>query len=218
MLATLANDVMPDEPSPAPTHPIPLSSAWFDTEVRDIHGWSNRPVAPWRRYFARYLDTMVHGTIGYLLLGYVGGSIAPDEVGKLLTPREGLGGTFLDVIVSVFLAALVGAVVVGATGSSIGKAIFGVRVVDGTMRPIGLWRGLKRELTIWLIGLGTGIAVVSLITLVISYRRLTLRATTLWDQGQHLVLHRPARTLQTVLSAIGVILIPICFTALRYLE
>ena len=66
--------------------------------------------------------------------------------------------------------------------------------------------------------LGCGIAVLSFITLIISYRRLNRRATTSWDQGRHLVLHRPATTGQQILNVIGVVLIPICYYAMQQLE
>lgn len=206
MLATLANDVTPDEPGPALAHPTPLSPDWFDTGVRDINGWSNRPVAPWRRYFARYLDTMIHGLIGFMMLGYVGGMIAPNEVDQAVALFETRGGQLLEVMVTVFMAALVGAVVVGTTGSSIGKAIFGVRIVDGNLRPIGPWRGLKREPHVWLAGLGGGIALISFITTLVAYRRLLLRNVTVWDKGRYIVLHRPATNRQMALNIIGVAL------------
>ena len=217
-LPPLANDVMPDEPDPKLPHPTPLSPSWFDTEVRDIHGWSTRPVAPWRRYFALYLDTMVHGVIGYFMIGYIGGSIAPSEVDRAFAVLEKPGGQLLEIMVTVFLAAVVGAVVVGTTGSSIGKAIFGVKVVDGSMRPIGLWRGLKREVYIWSAGLGFGIPLISLFTLVFSYRRLQGRGTTAWDKGRTLVLHRPATKRQTVLNVIGVVLSTLVLIALKQIE
>ena len=74
-----------------------------------------------------------------------------------------------------------------------------------------------RELLVWVKGLGFGIPVVTVVTLVMAYRRLDGDAITSWDDKLGLVvLHRPRGTLQTVLGIVGIALYVAAVVALRW--
>jgi hypothetical protein len=83
------------------------------------------------------------------------------------------------------------ALTIGLTGLSLGKWIFGIRVTrDGA--PMGPLRALRREFAVFFKGLGLGVPLVSLFTLVGSYSALSDKRITPWDKAQKLgVNHRP---------------------------
>jgi hypothetical protein len=172
----------------------------------DTRGWSSEPVAPWRRYAARMLDTSVNGLGGVLLLAYIWYSIAPLSADQFFSIFRSPAGAALDAILSSIIAAAVSGVIVGVTGSTIGKAIFGVKVLSSDLRVIGAGAGLSREFLVWVKGLGFGIPILALFTMYLSYNKLIKTGSTSWDEGSYIVLHRPNGYLQYGLNALGCIL------------
>ena len=112
-----------------------------------------------------------------------------------------------DAIVTVAAAIPLNAALIGFTGSSLGKWLFGVRVVGQDGRPIGFGKALLRELFVWVQGMGLGIPVVNLITFWLSYSRLEKNGATPWDeQSRHVVLYRPQGPGQIIGVVVGVVL------------
>ncbi len=185
--------------------------------ITDDRGWTSLPVAPWRRYGARAIDTPVNGVLGVLLLAHVWYSLAPRSADRFFSLFETPGGMLLDLVLTTCIAAIVGGFIIGATGTSLGKAIFGVRVLDETLQPIGIRRGLVRELHVLWSGLALGIPILAFFTLLVAYRKLQRDRATAWDEGTHLVLHRPGSLLQTVLNGVGVVLIVLVNVLMRAL-
>jgi len=176
-------------------------------------GWQSTVPSPWRRYFARMFDIVVIGMVLWLGIGYTTAIADPDLYQWLFGP----GGAALNPISSsIFTIALLipfEAVLMGLTGTSIGKWIFGVRVTRMDGRPIGLTLAAGREVAVFFSGLGLGLPIVSLITLISAYSRLTKTGTTTWDEGQpYVVTHRPFGFLQFVLSVVGVTVWLACLT------
>lgn len=167
-------------------------------------GWTATEISPWRRYGARMLDTSTSGLIGVIAIAFAWFVLAPISAERFFSLLSGVSGRFADGIISTMIAGLVNGILIGATGSSIGKAIFGIKVLTPHNEPIGIMAGWVREAKVWVIGLGLGIPVISLFTLIISYRRLTKKGETPWDHGLHLVLYRPASDKQTLLNIFGV--------------
>jgi uncharacterized RDD family membrane protein YckC len=89
------------------------------------------------------------------------------------------------------------------TGFSLGKAIFGVRIVDRTLRPIGLANALWRELQVFVVGTGMGLLLLGFIPIYVAYRRLRSSGETIWDRERYIVLHRPRGWLQTCINVGG---------------
>ncbi len=186
--------------------------------LQDGRGWLLKPVTPWRRYGARMIDTTVHGFLCFLSVAVAWYIIAPESADWFFARMDTPAGALLDLILTTFFAAVVGSFVVGATGSSLGKVIFGVRVVDYNFRPIGVGKGLAREFRVWGLGLGFGIPLVSLITLILAYQSLKKDGATPWDSGRYLVLHRPNGSLQYVLNVVGIVLIIALIIGVRALN
>lgn len=201
-----------EKPYPAASAQGPAAAA-----ITDDRGWSSLPVAPWRRYGARAIDTSVNGLLGVLLLSYVWYALAPRSADEFFSAFAAPGGIVLFLMLAMFISAIVGGFIIGSTGTSLGKAIFGVRVLDRELQPIGIGRGLAREFHVFWRGMGFGIPVVGLFTMLAADRRLQRDKTTAWDRDVILVLHRPKGALQTTLNCIGVFLILLINALMRAL-
>lgn len=108
-------------------------------------------------------------------------------------PKEPDSRIFLFVFAICFLPLAILPFVEGLLVSALntpGKAIMGIRVqrADGS-RPT-YEEGFNRALRVILYGLGLGLPIISLVTAVISYRRLTTKGSTTWDEIGGLVVTR----------------------------
>jgi len=181
--------------------------------------WSATPVAPWRRYGARMIDTTLHGVLGIVLIAYAWYVIAPASADAFFSILDERRGRLIDFMLSCLAAVIVGGFVVGSTGSSLGKAIFGVKVVNAKGEPIGIVEGFRRELQVWAFGMGLGIPIIALFTMSNAFSKLRKEGITSWDRRQGcLVLHRPAGPLQSSLNVVGIILIIGSLVLLRHLS
>jgi hypothetical protein len=135
-------------------------------------------VHPWRRYFARFWDIYFFGIIFFFVLGFVfpnlfdtGESKASDRT------AEQLWG-MLVVLAYVPFEALC----TNVFGTTLGKALYGIRVGTETNEPLTLSTAIKRSLAVWVRGWGLGIPIVALFTLVVAYRNLKKDGRTTWDR------------------------------------
>lgn len=164
--------------------------------------WVLSPPAPWRRYFARMFDLTVFGVIAWFLVGYAWYSIAPlqaDNFFNQLNPT-------VDAILTICLGSLVSGLVLGFTGTTPGKSIFGVRVKTLKGHSIGVANGIARDFTIFIKGLGFGIPLISFVTLVLAYRYLKEHKVMSWDAGQFTVTYRRNNIAQIAMTIAGIIL------------
>lgn len=172
---------------------------------------------PWRRLFARLLDTTVGGFVAWQIIGFVYGMIDAETAAKFF---QSIGSNRAPGSIFTFaLATFPNALLIGTTRSSLGKWIFGIQVsrLDGT--PLGFRDAFRREASVWIQGLGFGIPVVNWVTLYYAYMRLTRTATTLWDEPHSTrVGQRESTTQQAVLNVIGVLLWLTAFAATIYLQ
>lgn len=197
----------PPPPVPPPDQPI------------DDDGWQCTKPRPWRRYFARLLDTVVIGS----LLGFAFGMLTLTISGDLYQAVYGHNGLatndFLASMITFVLVAPAGALMLGLTGTTLGKWLFGVRITDSEGRAIGFWQAGKREIQVFYRGLGLGIPIVYVITMIVAYRRLNKDGATTWDRSQPwVVTYRPLGAAQAVLASLGVIVILVTLLFLIMLE
>ncbi|MDD3183175.1 MAG: RDD family protein [Alphaproteobacteria bacterium] len=169
--------------------------------------WSSGTFHPWRRYFARMLDTTVNGMMVFFCISIPLWSMAPKFANSFFNSFDGPEGRVLDVILTTFFAMFLSAALIGYTGSSLGKWFFGLKVVDGAGNALGYKQALKRELAVWVKGFGFGIPLVSFFTVLSAYQRLKADNVTLWDKelGTQ-VLYRDGKPLQWVLNVLGFII------------
>jgi uncharacterized RDD family membrane protein YckC len=152
--------------------------------------WDGGEPHPWRRYFARVLDTSLNGSLIAFLLGVVFYVFDNADADTLFT---GLGNNrALDTILTYLFAIPANSVVIGLTGGSLGKWLFGVRILNPTGQPIGIGRAFKREWFVWVRALGFGIPIITIVTLIVAFRHLNRAGTASWDEEMGSVLvHRP---------------------------
>lgn len=132
--------------------------------------------SPWRRYWARSLDI----TIGTSLAAVLIGAVRP----MLLSQANALMGQGWVVFLLLLpLSLVIDAVVYWALGNTPGKAIAGVKVLeDGARRTLAAPAYLARNFGVYLFGLGLGLPLVSLITLIMSYRRAAAGEAASWER------------------------------------
>ena len=170
-------------------------------------GWLSYPPTPWRRFAARILDTSVNGLLGLALFGIAFYAIAPASADSIYSILESEAIILLDVLVSGIMASLIGGALIGVSGFTVGKLIFGIKVVQKDGSTIGFGPGLMRDFEVWIKGMGLGIPLVALFTHWFSYKSLTENRTTSWDKNRYVVYHRPPGAAQYFLNVLGLVAI-----------
>jgi hypothetical protein len=192
-----------DQPTPLP--------------ARTPSGWLAEPPTPWRRYGARVLDTTVNGFLGLSLLGVISYSVAPATADRLFSLFESEAGVLIDLLLSGLVASLIGGSLIGVSGFTLGKLIFGIMVTRPDGARLGVAAGVARDLSVLVKGLGLGIPVVVLFTMLLSYRTLLREGSTSWDRGAFVVWHRPSGAAQYVLNVAGILLMVLAAVFVRAL-
>lgn len=161
---------------------------------------SDAAVRPWVRYWARMLDLYLFGfTLG--VLAELSGSHFLDAPGseQLWSLLMALGWVFTE------------ASLLSTLGTTPGKALLRIRLVPPTNEqgraPYGV--ALTRSLRVWWRGLGAGLPLVVLFTLLAAHRKLKANGASSWDiDGGWRVEHGhigPWRALATVLLFLGLL-------------
>ena len=102
----------------------------------------------------------------------------------------------------------INAMLIGWTGSSPGKFMFGLKVLSKDHKPMGFGAALAREILVYLQGMGLGIPIVTLITHIAAYQRVTRRGDASWDESaKHLYLYRNHTVATRLLATLGVVLV-----------
>lgn len=167
--------------------------------------WTDAKPHPWRRYFARLTDVLVVGSLTWWVFAIVFYVAAPSAAESFFAVFDHSYGRLLDTFLTLIATIPGTALMVGLTGVSIGKWLFGVKVVRPDGRPIGLTAAFGREAQIWIKGWGLGLPLVSLFTLIGSYRSLEENGRSDWDKpSQRVLLHRPMNALQITLIVLTV--------------
>jgi uncharacterized RDD family membrane protein YckC len=176
--------------------------------------WESHPPRPWRRYFARMLDCTIFGLLGWLLIGSVITQFAPYSFNKFAIDINPLLDTFLTFLVG----SIISGFILGFVGTTVGKAIFGIKVTLPNGKPIGAGAGVLRDLKVWLWGCAMGIPLIYLITVIISYNNLRDEKSTAWDRGRFDVQYRKSGAGQTILNIFGVALLIVFVFSIKALE
>ena len=166
----------PRAPAPRPeitVAPEPNQSAAAASQADDA---LHELATPWRRYWARSLDL----TISTCLVAMLIGTVRPSLLGRL---SAGMGARWSVLLLLLPLALAMDALIHWALGNTPGKAIAGVKVLaKGGRHPLGAAAYLGRNFGVYVFGLGLGLPLVSLFTLVLSYRRAADAETSRWDR------------------------------------
>jgi uncharacterized RDD family membrane protein YckC len=162
------------------------------------------------------LDTSLNGSLLAFLLGIIFYTVDAADADPFITA---LGhNRAVDAIFTCLMAIPGNAVAIGLSGGSVGKWFFGIRVLDAAGQTIGIGRALRRESSVWVRGLGFGIPIITLITLIVAFKHLTKSGTTSWDQETGMVIvHRSHGPRQIFLSVLGIASVIALFAGLAAL-
>lgn len=170
--------------------------------------WSDTSPHPWRRYFARILDNLLWGLFISFMIGFVLAAIDPNLAVQFTSIFDIPGGRILDMILTQIFAIIPNALLIGFTGGNLGKWLFGICVLDEANRPIGVARAFKREVRVFVFGLGLAIPIISLITLIMSFQTLRKDGKASWDKDMGLtVVQRKSGAAQYAGFAVGLVLL-----------
>ena len=176
------------------------------SQPNETKKWLSEPSTPWRRYAARLLDSGINGLLAWMLVGTVFFALVPNTAVEFFSKLEEYPGVF-ELMFSTILASLIGGALLGASGSTLGKWVFGIRVTMADGSKLGISNGIKRDLLVAVVGLGCAFPLISLLCMFIAYRALKKNGTTWWDNNKYIVWHRPSSSIQTILNIVGVFMI-----------
>ena len=93
-------------------------------------------------------------------------------------------------IIGTFVWVFLEAGMVTAFGTTPGKWLLKTRIIDGSLERPGYLNALRRSLSVWCNGMGTGIFFISPVTMAVSYRRLKTDGYAQWDrEGRFYLIH-----------------------------
>lgn len=156
-------------PSAAPESSRSVAPVSRDDTLREL-------APPWRRYWARSLDILVGIGVAAFLLG----GIWPGLFARL-NALTGQKWVVLVVLLPFALAA--DALLYWVLGNSPAKAIAGIKVLgEGGHRALSAPAYLGRNLGLYVFGLGLGIPLLSLVTLICNYRLAAGAKAAIWER------------------------------------
>jgi len=156
--------------------PPPIPEFGDKNRIKDELGCPQ--VRPWVRYWARLIDVIIFG----LVLGIFIGIFYPSA---LEMSENSLG------IVMLLMYVFIEPAMLASWGTTPGKAILKIRVRNSKGANLSYTEALTRSFKVYILGLGLGLPIVSLITNIVAYVRLTKEGITSWDeQGNFKVTHQ----------------------------
>ena len=132
---------------------------------------------PLARCLARFID--------YLLFGLLLGSL---NVYAILSGLDIPAPLFP--IIATFAWVFVEAALLSVLGTSPGKWLLKTTIIDRSLKKPGYFGALRRSLSVWCNGIGTGIFFIVPVTMAISYQRLRKEGYAPWDrEGRFSLIH-----------------------------
>ena len=139
--------------------------------------WSLARKYPLARCLARFIDYLLFGLLLGILNVYA--ILLRLDMPALLFP-----------IISTFAWVFVEAALLSALGTSPGKWLLKTTIIDRSLDKPGYFSALRRSLSVWCNGMGTGIFFIVPVTMVISYQRLRKEGYAPWDrEGRFSLIH-----------------------------
>ncbi|MFD2205633.1 RDD family protein [Kiloniella antarctica] len=198
-------DIRQDDFSQKELEHIPPIKEKTITGQQEASNWRDETVHPWRRYFASWVDIFIYSNLIIYSSALV---VSPDFFYGFLDQSSHLEfatALFLGQISLIALVLTLNTICMAIAGNTVGKFLFGIKVLDHKYKALNLSIAFKREWLILLKGLAFGIPIISLITQIYGYLDLTMQQTTYWDQHLNtVVVHRKSNTKQLILCLFGI--------------
>ena len=199
----------PNAPSVATNSNVAQAASPLDQSMTFLGGQHH----PWRRLFARTVDTCTSGFALFLLLIISFGAMMPDQAAGFAKAIENpiIAGVVLYLI---WLPAE--AFFLSMFGTTPAKWLFGIRVAQPSGNLLSFPDALNRSFLVFVQGVGLGIPLVALFTQLFAYRRLTTTGTTLWDTSANaVVLHKKWGVFRALLCTAAVFVVLVLMSALN---
>lgn len=168
----------------------------------EVTKWTDTSAHPWRRFAARMTDNILNGFIFAIIL-VVGMSIFDFDSGiidKFFNSISPAADAMLTLFISIFINTLF----IRFTGNTIGKFIFGIKIIRENNNTLDCWVILKREFMVWFKGMAMGIPILNLFTIAYGYNSLTKESVTNWDKELKIkIMHRNNNIIQKILYFLG---------------
>jgi len=144
-------------------------------------------VHPWYRYFARMFD--------YILFSFISGFIILFVAPSFFNIPDLIFGWLL-----LFVWIFIEAFLLSTCGTTPGKFFLSTTVKNSDGQNLTYWDALSRSFSVWWRGLGAGLPIVTLITLIVSHNKLRNEGITPWDKKDgFLVEHQKIKLLRIVI-------------------
>lgn len=145
---------------------------------------------PWRRYFARMFDLYFF----YLFFFFFLGIVFP----KLFAHSDKSFDVLYAILGTAAYAVFEG-FCLNVFGSSLGKRLYGIKLTRSDEDGLTLAVSFKRSFAVWARGMGIGIPIVTLVTLIVAYQNLAKDKQTSWDRDcQCVTTHKPLSALRWI--------------------
>lgn len=153
-------------------------------------------VRPWVRYFARTVDVYGFTVIG----GFAFAMLFPEFI-------DGLSEFMLGLLM-VFSWMFAEALLLSIAGTTPGKWLFGIKLTYDEGPELTFSAALERSWKVWWRGMGAGLPLVNLITMVVAYFNLKSDGITTWDRDEGFtVTHEPLKISRIVWFVIALIVL-----------
>ncbi|MCB1107441.1 MAG: RDD family protein [Chlamydiia bacterium] len=126
------------------------------------------PPRPWVRFWARMVDY----SLFFIVLSFI---IAFFDI------YLGTAGAYLQII-AIFLWVFVETLLLCTVGTTPGKWLLKVTVRDENHQKLSFSSSLNRSFSVWWLGMGAGVPIVSLITMIVAAVKLSNTGSTSWDK------------------------------------
>jgi hypothetical protein len=164
------------------------------TSLGDVHH-------PWRRLFARFIDTFGWSVVLYYIVFTV------------------FENPFISSFMAIPLSILLEATLLSVTGNTLGKWVFGITLKTTSGEKLLFNQGLSRSFRAVFQGAGMGIPVIGFFTQIFAYRRLYRTGTTLWDAATETVVsHKEWGVTRAILCTLSVLLVLILTSVSKHVS
>lgn len=151
---------------------------------------------PARRFWARFIDGSLIGLPTSFFLAFWAAYYSPDIAMLLARPGGETAFGLLMVPVYLFLESLI----FGVFGSTPGKALLGLSLTTQDGKPLDFGQYWQRQFSVYFSGLGMGLPLISLFTLIRQYLRVKRDQCTSYDAGLRNVESKPIGFVRSLIA------------------
>lgn len=196
---------VPPQSAPAPR----AEAEWVPVQTHGPGTPAEPAPRPWRRFMARLVDLVLYA----VLLTAPMQLVAPDFVSRIQArPAE------MSPLVSLAISCALGlmlivmdGILLHLRGTTVGKALFGVRVVNADGTRVSLGRSFSRSARMWVLGMGAGLPFLNILAPIAALVRLASHGRTHWDEALDLRVEHTEVTAGRVFAILGSILLFLYF-------